>query len=368
MTTGEKIAALRRELGLSQEALGEKLGLSRQAVSKWEADQAVPGMDNLVELARLFGVPVDTLLRPDEPLPGKSEQSEEQNPPETVSIDDCSDPHMPEWTRKMRWIIWGVAGLLCASVVCNVVSLVWLSQLQNQVNWIPNGGTVYVPAPTESDSAEFVDSDVSCSYDGEQLTFDIRVTPRTFDESETAKISLRSEELAVTGDAKVTDGSYQCSVSIPLADTVSLTLMLTKDGITRNLPIQEYTDLKREYQMEVLIPSTAVWSEGQLFLKSASVEVIPAMQDSVLSNWPVSGYATLYIEGKDVSGPVPLEGFEQFDQIGMDGMLWDSDAFHYTTLTCSFGSEKYPCSEYDSYEVRVTLTDNFGHVQEYTQR
>ena len=38
MTTGEKIAALRREKGLSQEALGEQLGLSRQAVSKWEAE------------------------------------------------------------------------------------------------------------------------------------------------------------------------------------------------------------------------------------------------------------------------------------------------------------------------------------------
>ena len=55
MTTGEKIAALRKEQGMSQEALGEKLGLSRQAVSKWEADQAVPTMDNLMELSKLFG-------------------------------------------------------------------------------------------------------------------------------------------------------------------------------------------------------------------------------------------------------------------------------------------------------------------------
>ena len=45
MTTGEKIAALRREHKLSQEALGEKLGLSRQAVSKWEADAAVPELE-----------------------------------------------------------------------------------------------------------------------------------------------------------------------------------------------------------------------------------------------------------------------------------------------------------------------------------
>lgn len=81
MTTGEKIAALRREKGLSQEGLGEQLGLSRQAVSKWEADQAVPTMDNLVELSRLFGVPVDTLLRPEEELPGR-----ERETPEGVKI------------------------------------------------------------------------------------------------------------------------------------------------------------------------------------------------------------------------------------------------------------------------------------------
>lgn len=80
MTTGEKIAALRREKGMSQEALGGQLGLSRQAVSKWEADQTMPTMDNLVELGRLFDVPVDTLLRPDEPLPDKAQ------PPEGVKL------------------------------------------------------------------------------------------------------------------------------------------------------------------------------------------------------------------------------------------------------------------------------------------
>lgn len=42
MTLGTRIAALRRERGLSQEALGELVGVSRQAVSKWESDSALP--------------------------------------------------------------------------------------------------------------------------------------------------------------------------------------------------------------------------------------------------------------------------------------------------------------------------------------
>lgn len=103
MTTGEKIAALRREHKLSQEALGEKLGLSRQAVSKWEADQAVPTMDNLMELSRLFGVPVDTLLRPDAPFPaapaegGAGKESEDAPAaPETPSA-----PRQPRRNKKL---------------------------------------------------------------------------------------------------------------------------------------------------------------------------------------------------------------------------------------------------------------------------
>ena len=89
------------------EALGEKLGLSRQAVSKWEADQAVPTMDNLMELSRLFGVPVDTLLRPDAPFPAPPAERREfpvepdlmelrLNLPLRTGVSDDSDSYSQE--------------------------------------------------------------------------------------------------------------------------------------------------------------------------------------------------------------------------------------------------------------------------------
>ena len=52
MTLGQRISRYRKELGISQEALGERLGVSRQAVSKWETDAAAPDMTNLMALAR----------------------------------------------------------------------------------------------------------------------------------------------------------------------------------------------------------------------------------------------------------------------------------------------------------------------------
>ena len=62
MTLGQRIQAERTKLGLSQEGLGEKIGVSRQAVSKWEADGAVPDTDKLISLSKLFGLSLNLSL------------------------------------------------------------------------------------------------------------------------------------------------------------------------------------------------------------------------------------------------------------------------------------------------------------------
>ena len=58
MTTGQRIAAKRKERELSQESLGAELGVSRQTVYKWESDTSLPEIEKLVALSRLFQVPV----------------------------------------------------------------------------------------------------------------------------------------------------------------------------------------------------------------------------------------------------------------------------------------------------------------------
>lgn len=61
-TIAQRLYELRRAHGISQEDLARKLGVSRQAVSKWECGESVPGTDNLIALARLYGVELDALL------------------------------------------------------------------------------------------------------------------------------------------------------------------------------------------------------------------------------------------------------------------------------------------------------------------
>ena len=65
MTFPEKLLDLRKQENLSQEALAEKLDVSRQAISRWESGTAMPDAMNLLQLSRLFGVSIDYLLNDD---------------------------------------------------------------------------------------------------------------------------------------------------------------------------------------------------------------------------------------------------------------------------------------------------------------
>ena len=84
MTLGQRIQEHRLRLGLSQAGLGEKLGVSRQAVSRWEADGAVPDTDKLIALSKLFGLTLNELLQvenPPEQMPAPVEEPAEKRRP-----------------------------------------------------------------------------------------------------------------------------------------------------------------------------------------------------------------------------------------------------------------------------------------------
>ena len=69
MTLGERIKECRQNVDLSQEKVAELVGVSRQAVTKWEANQTAPSTENLFKLAEIFGTTVDFMLTSDGPGP-----------------------------------------------------------------------------------------------------------------------------------------------------------------------------------------------------------------------------------------------------------------------------------------------------------
>ena len=77
MALPEKLYALRKKSGLSQEQLAEALNVSRQAISKWEGGSATPESDKLLALSNYFGVSLDYLLKDGAPNAAPAEAQEE---------------------------------------------------------------------------------------------------------------------------------------------------------------------------------------------------------------------------------------------------------------------------------------------------
>ena len=75
MKLADRILELRKQKGISQEALADKLGVSRQAISKWESEQSMPELDKIVLMSDFFEVSTDYLLKGIEPVSENNEKS-----------------------------------------------------------------------------------------------------------------------------------------------------------------------------------------------------------------------------------------------------------------------------------------------------
>ena len=128
MIFADKLMALRKKSGWSQEELAEKLGVTRQSVSKWEGAQSVPDIDKILQLSRLFGVTTDYLLK------------DELGEPEYTARDDARKGAIRAvaavyWLvvvaiflfytfgpygngqPQYSWFIWAIAGVIFAAVM-----------------------------------------------------------------------------------------------------------------------------------------------------------------------------------------------------------------------------------------------------------
>lgn len=117
MTLGEKIVRLRRARGMSQEQLAERLAVSRQAVSKWELDAAVPDVARVVAISDLFGVTTDYLLKEEDAAGG--------TPPSAAGGARQSAP-----ANDRRWL-----GMALVLVFAGVIIAFWCVTIAASVWW-----------------------------------------------------------------------------------------------------------------------------------------------------------------------------------------------------------------------------------------
>ena len=161
--TADRLVALRRARGWSQEELAVRLGVSRQAVSKWERAEASPDTDNLIALARLYGISLDQLLL-QAPTQGESGQAREDR--EVFAAAEAweageerlKNQRKKVWARRREWLLWPLTlalmvalPLLCwalglGELYALAVNLVFLVTGFLLGNWHP-GWLLYLTIP-----------------------------------------------------------------------------------------------------------------------------------------------------------------------------------------------------------------------------
>ena len=131
MILADKIVSLRKKAGWSQEELAEKLGVTRQSVSKWEGAQSVPDMDKVVTMSRLFGVTTDYLLKDElEDEPPCAAAEDEEPPLRRVTMKQASTYLA---LRKAAAPKIAVATALCIISPVTLILLSGMSEVQRSL-------------------------------------------------------------------------------------------------------------------------------------------------------------------------------------------------------------------------------------------
>ena len=277
MTTGQKIAARRKELELSQEALGDKLRVSRQTVYKWESDLSLPDIDKLVALSRLFQVPVGWLLGvEEEPEPQSVDFSPEQlklleeilgryqrAEPEELSEGQRKQVEelVGQSTKKRRWWPWAAAGLAALMIAVGGVTLFQrLDQMDRRYYELANSvgnvtSSVNRQIGSITDRVEEVlkaQNDLTADY-GTQLrsadlaantvTFSLRAVPKTYTPGMSVVFLADNGEETLEFPAQEESGAFTGEATCPLTDVIALSAVFIAGDTRQTQLLDQYGGL-----------------------------------------------------------------------------------------------------------------------------
>lgn len=247
MTLGQNIQAARKAKGLSQETLAEKIGVSRQALGKWEKDTALPGLDNLQALAAELGTGVDALLGTEPSAPAAP----------AVTLDAMRDLlSARDAEEKRRRRLWGCAGGATFLILAGLLAGMAL-QYERQINAL-NQNYAAIQSSYAAQQAD-LSAQISELQDavrmGETTVLDwrwlpadklhrdaagswmpvqVQVTPRTAAEGTSARLAVRcGDETRLYDMTAAPDGSYTASgLVFTVGDNYALSVQWTADGVT----------------------------------------------------------------------------------------------------------------------------------------
>lgn len=268
MTIGEKIAKLRKQAGLSQEAFSEKLGISRQAVSKWENGTAQPTNENLAQIARLFDVTISSLLDDEDINMGSASQYSTSNEEFVENIAETKEIKIHTKALKISSVCQSAAIIILSiATIAQGVTIGSLkndleyltgkqkgdySTLQSQISSLEN--RMYYnsyPISTNDDFTDYHYSILDYDIESNIATLHFSVVPKDYTRDTQAKIVIKGREKDYSVNANMVNNIFVADAAVYCEDGMDVYLYLTENGKTRSFILDKLENPASKYILDV---------------------------------------------------------------------------------------------------------------------
>ena len=334
----EKLYELRRASGMSQEELAEKLGVSRQAVSKWEGGGAQPELQKLIELSKLYNVSVDELLSLEH---AKSQQdAAEAAVPNNAEITLAEKLGFRDFCAQHKRAIGGAAVALAALIAVGVHYNDRINTLSTQVNDLRS--QLYNVQNSLSNQIAGISNNVSDILEREssllsQYSYEVKrvdlkkqectlafsLLPKTLDEETLVSIGLIDQGNSSpldsyrqgysAGLAQDGFGYLRGDVTLPLSDELDVSVYFKRHGETQSEDLGKINDLKAAYLPQVydlIVPTSYERRTGEAWQYSLAANpdtVLGSISLGALSGTPIRSAYLEYTRADQPLKRVPLD-------------------------------------------------------------
>ncbi len=378
MTTGEKIARLRKGNNLTQERLREMLDISRQTIYNWESGEATPTRENLQAIADKFGVPLSVLYEN-----GEDKKIKPKN--KTYS----GDP-------KSGGRIYASAVLMFSLVVMTAYSIV-IKDIKNEIESLEN--TVYnlnqqvemlrksvtdiktARQPRENRYTYYDYKVLGYDYKTNMLTVRFSVTPVDYTDTTTARFTVDTSRGSYSAEAEFAGYQYTAEMDVYRQSDSPVYLYLTDGGKVRSFMIDILPDLTEDYKLGIAFSrligdKIMVKENGKLDYRNSRVDLSLIYTidkaNRQMDVYPVAAAVEIYADGQLIDTQDYTDSFKiDYRRHIENNMLREKDNILRGKYSTYLELNRKPLGEYtvvenpnicenSNLEFRLVITDNHG--------
>ena len=390
MTLGQRIQELRKQRGMSQEALGNALGVSRQAVSKWEGDNGIPELDTLIAMSRLYEVTVGQLLGVEEAVEQKHETVNEPDENKEDQIEAVLRRYVDQTTKMddRPWISrWGWA--VSAAIILTTAFIVMFAQLgslrstvrllrsdlsnlqvdvsNNQSNLTGHiRNTIYEVLTEEANLLSTFEWEI-VDFDLDKQTATLRLKATMKEYAAGSKLQFCVAWTKVDDTEGKTDGdwvdgpNFQSEITLPLNHNTVISIRVEDaDGNIKEYviptPIHElHPDNFHLYARDLITPFAITTKGFGITAQTTKAEQAYIIIESIFPDffWPEKAEVTAYVNDVAVMSEVMTITPSGREKQVFNASIKDT----YYDLTLENG---------DALEIVLVVTDNLGRTEQFT--